>query len=457
MIELLYLFAALCGTLIIGNILARLIGNPKVHFAFDLSVLAALAIVIAYMLYVGTNQTVASTVAINGFSLFFMLIATVGLALVSMIAYCQKTAFWDFAVMSSFSLMGAYIVASSVSIITIFIGLELMGIASVFVVIMSRKSLEASTKFFIAASLSVAMLAIASVLMYGSTGSLAISPYAGKGLLALSAVIFIAAIGVEASIFPFNILIPDIYDGSPAYATAMLGGINKKIGFAALLQVLFVVFVRFDSLHMLIAVLAAATMLYGNLAAIMQTRLKRMLAYSSIAQAGYIMIGIAVATPAGLTASLVQIFAHVFLFIGIFAIVAWLESRDRVEIDDVIGLNKESRLAAFGMTLFMLSMAGLPFTTGFIGKLLLFTSAIGGGMVWLAIVGIVNSIISIYYYARPIIAAYTAKDNAVRMKLKLPLKAAIIACIGITIIFGVYPQPLITLASHAGAVLTGLA
>lgn len=447
------IFLALCGILVLGNVLARIFGGRGVQFYFDVGVLSIISATILYMMLTGYSDTILSVMAIDRFSLFFMLIATLGLAMVGTVAYSERSKYGDFAVMSSFSLIGAYIVAGSVSVISVFLGLELMSVASIFVVIMSRKSIEASVKFFIMASISIAVLALAIVMLYGGSNSFALSAAPQGDVLLLAAVLFIAAIGVEASIFPFNVLIPDVYEGSPAFATGMLGGINKKMGFAALMQVLLLVFVKFGSLPMLLAILSVLTMLYGNVAALMQRKLKRMLAYSSISQAGYIMIGLAMAQHGGVSAALVQIFAHAFLFIGVFAIVGWLETRNRVEIDDVIGLNKENRLAAFAMTLFLLSMAGLPFTTGFIGKLLLFVSAINGGFAWLALIGILNSVISIYYYARPIMAAYTMKDNAVHSRLRLPLEVTVIACVIITVALGLFPQPLIGLAQSAAAAL----
>jgi NADH-quinone oxidoreductase subunit N len=349
-----------------------------------------------------------------------------------------------------------YLIAGSTSLVSIFIGLELMSIPSSFIILLSRReSLEAATKYFVMASVAIALLSFAVVLVYGSTNSLALQlpQQQPSTLMSFAFILFVAALGFEASLFPFNVLLPDVYQGSSAYATAMLGGLNKKAGFAALLQIFILIFITFHFAFIAIALLSVLTMFYGNLGALVQENFKRMLAYSSISQAGYILMGIAVADQAGIGASLVQIFAHVFLFIGIMGIVAWLESRERNEINDLIGLYKENRLCAIALTFFMLALAGVPFTTGFVGKFLIFLSAVSAGLVWLALLGIINSIISVFYYAKAITAIYTNKLGAYRMRLDRPTLIVVLVCAALTLLFGIYPQPLIQMTSNAAGYL----
>ncbi len=449
-----HLLFGVAALLVLGNILIRMTNRNGFHFAYNTIVMIILMVLLGWMLYTGSAATMFGAISINPFSLFFMALMTFGLLLVTSIAFSYAPRFGDFSLMASFALMGIYLVASSVSLVTIFVGLELMTIPTVFIILLSRRSLEAATKLFIMGSIGIAILSFAIVVLYGGSNSISLQQ-AGQqtDILILAVVLFIAALGFEASVFPFNVLLPDVYEGSPAYATAMLGGINKKVGFAALIQILMLVFVSYGSAFMIIAILSALTMFYGNLVAIMQRNVKRMLAYSSISQAGYIMIGIATATAAGITAALFQIFSHMILFIGLLAIVAWLESKNRVEIEDLIGLKDENRLAAFAMALFMLSLIGLPFTTGFIGKFLLFFSAINANLLWLAIIGIINSIISIFYYIRAIMAMYTEKSGGRPMYMSKPLAFAVFLCVAITIVFGIYPQPIISLAGNAASFL----
>ncbi len=271
--------------------------------------------------------------------------------------------------------------------------------------------------------------------------------------VAFAAILFIAALGMDSSIFPFNVLIPDVYEGASAYATSMLGGINKKMGFAALIQIMILVFITDSQAFLLIAILSVLTMFYGNITAILQKNVKRMLAYSSISQAGYILIGIAVSTPSGIAASLFQIFSHMFLFIGVLAIIAWLESRNRTKIDDYIGLHEDNKFAALALSIMLFSMIGLPFTTGFVGKFLIFLSAVNANMVWLAVIGIINSVISVFYYAKIIIASYTSKAVPKKAGMDTQTKTVIAVCLIITVIFGILPQPVISIASSAGTFL----
>ncbi len=449
-----HVFAYLVAILVAGNLMIRMKHNNRVQFLFNGAAMLALLALLMYFMASGTTATIAGLFSINPFSLYFMAIFTAGLLLVSLIALPYSRDFGDFALMASMSLAGMYMVVAANSLITLFIGLELVSIPSVFIVLLSRRSLEAAAKLFITASISIALFSFAVVMFYGATDSFTISHQAQQGpFIALAAAFFIASLGVEASAFPFNVLVPDVYEGSPAYAVAMLGGINKKLGFAALLQVLILIFIGLHSAFVIMVFLSVLTMFYGNIVALMQKNFKRMLAYSSIGQAGYMFIGMATGSAGGISATLFQIFAHMFIFIGLLAIVAWLESRNRNEVDDMIGLHQESRFMAFALTVFLLSLVGLPFTTGFVGKFLLFVSAINANLAWLALLGIINSVISIYYYARPIMAAYTGRAGAAWVKSNTAVLGVIAVCLALTILFGVYPQPLISMVNGVGAYL----
>lgn len=453
-LDLQHIFIYLAALLVAGNVLIRILRKHAAQFVFNAVVLVALLAMLLYMMLYGTTGTVAGLFSFNLFSLYFMTIFTAGMLLVSLVALAYSKSFKDFALMASMALAGMYMVAMANSLITLFVGLELVGIPSIFIVLLSRQSLEAAAKLFIMASISIAVLSFAIVMFYGATNSFAIAQQSQSGMfIALAAVLFIASLSVEASAFPFNVLIPDVYEGSPAYAVAMLGGINKKLGFAALLQVLILIFVDFRSAFEIILLLSIITMFYGNIVALLQKNFKRMLAYSSIGQAGYIMIGIATGTAGGISATLFQIFAHMFIFIGLLAIVAWLEARNKSEVDDMIGMNQESKFMAFAMTVFLLSLIGLPFTTGFVGKFLLFLSAVRANLAWLAVIGILNTVISIYYYAKPIMAAYTGRAGASWVKSNSAVIATVVACLAITITLGIYPQPLISLVNSVGSYL----
>ncbi|MEM3240898.1 MAG: NADH-quinone oxidoreductase subunit N [Candidatus Micrarchaeaceae archaeon] len=446
------LFLTIAFLLLFGNIALWFTGKKHIVLAFDVVLLAALAF-FAYSIYSnGISASYFGMVSVNSFSAFFALVFTLGMLLISVLAYEYSASYADFAVLSGFALAGMYSVAFAYSLIMILLGLELASIPSLFIILLSKKnSIEAATKYLIMSALAVATLAFAIVLAYGAANSLALSAISKVGYAIAALAFFVVSLGFESAQFPFSVLLPDVYQGSSAYATAMLGGVNEKLGFAALIQVLVLLLVGLGSTFVIAAALSVLTMFYGNIVALAQTNLKRLFAYSSISQAGYIMIGIATATKAGIAASLVQIFAHMFLFIGVLAIVAWLEKRNRNNVDDLIGLSSENKIAAFGLTLFMLSLIGLPLTVGFIGKFLLFLSATVSGMVWLAILGIINSVISIFYYAKPITAIFTNKYEARKIGMDRYTVFVVAVCIAIVLIFGIYPGPLISFATSAAS------
>jgi NADH-quinone oxidoreductase subunit N len=448
-----YVFISITAIMLFFNLALNVAKRRSLQLAANAALLSILSMLAAYMLYSGYIYTAAGTISFNPFSLFFILVFTLGILLVNVLAYGHSEDYGSFALLASFALIGMYLVSSSTSLITIFLGLELASIPTVFIVLISRKSLEAAAKFFIMASIAVASFSFAMALVYGGTNALSLSTVPKTALMAFASVLFIASIGFDASIFPFNIFIPDVYNGAPAYVTSMLGGINKKMGFAALIQVIILLFITSKSPFIVLAILSVFTMFYGNLAALRQENLKRLLAYSSISQAGYMLIGIAISTQYGIGASLFQIFAHMFIFIGLLGIVGWLEGRDRHRISDLIGLSGENRFAAIAMTIFMLSLVGLPFTTGFVGKFLLFLGAVRSGFAWLAIIGIINSIISVYYYARPIMAAYTGRAGEYKIRMHRSTLIVISACLAITLVLGIFPSPLISITSNAGAYL----
>lgn len=451
--------AAVFAIAVFGGVALTIDRKKKAHLVLSSSAYVAAALLIAYIMLTGTAQSyvVSGLFSINAFSLFFSLIFTLGIFLVNIIAFRYSHDYNEFALLSSFALIGMYAVAFSANLITLLIGLELSTLPVVFMILLTRKSLEAAAKLFIIASLSVALLSFSVVLTYGGSGSIMLHGYSGGAVLGFAALLFIVSLGFEASIFPFNVLLPDVYSGSPAHITSMLGGINKKVGFAALMQIMILGFIVYKQAFLLTAVLAVLTMFYGNLVALMQDNIKRMMAYSSISQAGYILIGIAVADSSGIEASLVQIFAHMFIFIGVLTIVAWLEEHGRHRIDDIEGLHSENRFLSFSLAVFLLSLAGLPFTTGFVGKFLLFFSAVNSGLAWLAFIGIINSIISIYYYARVITKVYSGRRVSRGMKTGKEVGAVVIACVVITLLFGIYPAPLIHVAANAANILFGLA
>ncbi|MDE1811214.1 MAG: NADH-quinone oxidoreductase subunit N, partial [Candidatus Micrarchaeota archaeon] len=324
-----------------------------------------------------------------------------------------------------------------------------------------KRHTEAAVKFFILSAIAVAVLTFALALIFPYDLQMSLTFLAsnyqisGGYIIALAMIFVVVALGFEMAAFPFNLWVPDVYEGSPPNITAMLAGINKKIAFVALIEILFVIFINYTSVFSpILMLLSILTMFFGNIVALSQSNVKRLFAYSSISQAGYIMIGLAAATTLGLEASLFQIVAHALMIIGTFAVVGWLESANLRSVSDYTGLSGRNKYAAASLTVFMISMAGIPPLMGFVGKFLLFSSAIGANLVPLAVLGIINSFISIYYYAKLINQMYTRKNSTPIPTESYAMAVAVIAIVAI-VAFGLYPQPMISLVHSAVVSLRG--
>jgi NADH-quinone oxidoreductase subunit N len=243
---------------------------------------------------------------------------------------------------------------------------------------------------------------------------------------------------------------PDVYEGAPTPVTAFISVGSKAASFAMLLRIFLEGLPSMNAdWRLLFEVLAIVTMTVGNVAALTQSNLKRMLAYSSIAHAGYLLIGVVAGTPRGVSAMLIYLFVYAFMQLGAFAVIVMMRRQDVVgdELKDFSGLHFRHPLAAFAMLVFMLSLGGIPPTAGFMGKLWLFSAAIEAGYVWLAVIGVLNSAISLYYYIRIVVFMYlktetTGSEPVASPALAFTLAVAVVA----TIVLGMYPRLLFELA-----------
>lgn len=412
-----------------------------------------------YMFMSGMDTTILGAVHLYAFSEFFIAMFAVLVALVDLLSYGYSEGYNNLLVLLSFSFAGIVIIPAAVNVLAIFVGIELIAVSTSFMVLLSgRKHLESATKLFLLSTVSIVIFAFAMALLFPYDISLSVSEIAtshvpGGGMVLFAMLFLVVAMGFDTALFPFNLWIPDVYEGSPSHISALLAGVNKKVAFVVLLEVAFVLFPLYkSSLVPLLIVLSVATMFFGNIVAMVQDNVKRMLAYSSISQAGYILIGIAAFSASGLEASIFQMFVHAFMVIGAFAAILWLESHNIKTIEDYTGLASRSTFIAVAFTLLMLSMAGIPALAGFYGKFLLFSSAASSGLVLLAFIGVLNSFMSIYYYYRAINAMFIHREHA---KLPLNKSAAIVVaiCVIVIIAFGVFPQPLMSAASAAAAAL----
>jgi NADH-quinone oxidoreductase subunit N len=402
--------------------------------------------------------------AIDGFAFFFKLVFLVTAILTVLMSseYLDiegaRAGEYYFLLLSA--TLGMMFMASAVDLVTIFIGLETMAVA--FYVLAgylkpSRRSNEAAVKYFLLGAFSLGILLYGMSLLYGLTGSTqltaiakALSSETPSLLLLLAITLIVAGVGFKIAAVPFHMWAPDVYEGAPTPITAFLSVGSKAASFAMLLRI-FVDGLGFARPEWtpLFWLLAVATMVVGNLAALTQSNIKRMLAYSSIAHAGYVLIGVVAGTSRGVTAVLVYLMVYVFMQVGAFAVVALLRRRDAIgdELKDLAGLYGRSPLAAIAMLLFMLSLGGIPPTAGFMGKFWLFGAAIEAGYVWLALIGVLMSAVSLYYYVRVVVFMWI-KQEAIGspVSLRPAMAATLVTAMVATLFFGIYPTPLFDLA-----------
>jgi NADH-quinone oxidoreductase subunit N len=253
---------------------------------------------------------------------------------------------------------------------------------------------------------------------------------------------------------PFHVWTPDVYEGAPTPITAFLSTASKAAAFAIFARIFYVALHHFQlDWQTVLATVAALSMIVGNLAAITQDNVKRMLAYSSIGHAGYVLLGILSVSEMGLRGVLVYSVVYVFASLGIWATVLMLERHEYAgeRVEDFEGLHRRAPFQALAMVVFLLSLGGIPPTSGFIGKYFLFYAAVGAGYGWLAIIAVLMSAVSMVYYLRLVMAMYFRDGKEAELAGGFALRFVAIACLAITLIFGILPSPLIDQAKLSGA------
>jgi len=376
--------------------------------------------------------------------------------------------------------VGMMVVASANDLLSLFVGFELASMSTYVLAGFEKKnpaSLEAALKYFIIGSLSSALMLFGMSLVYGVSGSTNIPEILAyfktaqvSGLDVLAMVFLVAGFGFKMALVPFHMWAPDTYEGSPTVVSSLLAAGSKKMGFVAAFRVLVLalVAVRAD-IQIVFAILAVITMTYGNVVAISQKSIKRMLAYSSIAQAGYIALAFVVMTQMSIAGGVLLALGHAFMKGGAFiavAVVGYMvlsDNKNAKNTDDIsnfAGLGKRAPITALSLFVFFLALAGIPPSAGFIGKFVLFYSvtavAVSTASTWLlmiVVIAILNSALSIYYYARVIRYMYVLPPAGERIHEPLPYVVAILLAVIGTIGIGLYPEPVINMAMNAASVL----
>src|SRR5512135_106132 len=370
-----------------------------------------------------------------------------------------------------FSVSGMALMASANNLIVVFIALELLSIPLYILAGFARpdlKSEEAAIKYFLLGAFASGFLLFGIALMYGAVGSIDLAVIAAKisqipnsPLLLIGAGLILVGLGFKVAAVPFHMWTPDVYEGAPTPIAGFMSVGAKAAGFAALLRVFVYSLGSIQSQWVIIvAIVSAATMILGNVVAISQTNLKRMLAYSSIAHAGYILMGVASANQNEISGALFYLVAYTFTNIGAFAVLTAMakSTGEDQSFNTYRGLYKRSPGLAIMMTIFMLSLTGIPLTGGFIGKYYLFLSAIDAKLYWLAIIGVLTSVVSAFFYLRVIVDMFMRDAEA--GKEVEPVKYRSLGWVVnlsalATFLLGVIPTSILALVQLAAKMLIG--
>jgi len=403
-----------------------------------------------------TGTLFAHMFVVDRMAVFFKIFIVGATALVILVSmdYVRRFRFFkgEYYFLVLMSALGMMFMASANDLLSVFITLEFSTFGFYVLVAYLRDDVasnEAGLKFFILGVFAAGLLAYGISLVFGETGKLVFSDLARAeptpGLIIGYLLIF-AALGFKIGAVPFHSWIPDTYHGAPTPVTAFLSIAPKGAAFAILLRMLFVSLATLKPAWTLLLVLASIlSMTYGNIVAIAQRNIKRLLAYSGIAQIGNILIGLAAGTKMGSDAILFYLLTYLFANLGAFAIVIAVGNLIHSdEIEDYNGLNRRSPFMAFAMLVFLLSLAGVPPLAGFIGKLYIFLAAINEGLYTLIVVGLINIVISMYYYLVVVKKMYINEPtDPSPLKISVPMKAVVYAGLAGTLILGIYPQPAI--------------
>ncbi|MBF0621920.1 MAG: NADH-quinone oxidoreductase subunit NuoN [Magnetococcales bacterium] len=363
----------------------------------------------------------------------------------------------EYQVLSLFALLGGMIMASSGDFMTLYLGLELMSL-SIYVLAAFRRddvrSNEAGLKYFILGSLASGLLLYGITLVYGNVGStsfseihahLASGAHLGESL-SVGIILILSGFAFKIAAAPFHMWSPDVYQGAPTSVTAFMGAMPKIAAFAGIYRIFLDAFIPlFHEWGMVLKLLALLSLAVGAFAAIAQTNIKRMLAYSSIGHVGYALIGLAAGNQAGFEAVITYLSIYIFMNIGVFCFVLML-NQDGIgeEIEDYKGLSSQRPILAFVLALFMFSMAGIPPLAGFIGKLVIFKAAVEADLIGLAAVGILFSAVGAFYYLRIVKFMYFDTTESQFGMTVSPISKAVIAITSaVVIVFGIFPGALL--------------
>ncbi|HEV7886365.1 MAG TPA: NADH-quinone oxidoreductase subunit N [Acidimicrobiales bacterium] len=425
----------------------------------------------------GAYRAVANAIVVDGFSAFFLLLISVTVVLGALVSdsYLRREELDgpEFYVLLMLTAAGGMFMGAANDLIVVFLGLEILSIALYVLTAFHRRRLEsqeAAMKYFLLGAFSSALFLYGIALVYGATGStnlveigayLAQNVIVSNGLLLAGMGLLLVGLGFKVGAVPFHMWTPDVYQGAPTPVTGFMAAASKAAGFAALLRVFFTTFglMRLDWQPVIWAV-AVLTLVVGSTLALVQSDIKRMLAYSSISHAGYVLIGLQAGTSRGVAGSLYYLLAYTFMVLGSFAIVTLVGRRGDAlhDLDNYRGLASRRPGLALAFTVFLMAQAGIPFTTGFLAKFYVITAAVQAHSYAIALIGMLAAVVAAFFYLRVIVVMYTptgdADDDAevaALPRLRLPFGTGVVLAVttAFTIAFGIVPQPMIDFATEA--------
>ncbi len=366
-----------------------------------------------------------------------------------------------------FATLGNMVVAASAELFTIFLALQLTSLPLIVLIAYRKndpKSTEAGVKYLIMVLISTSILLYGMTLIYGATGTSTIleighalaAQTSLQPVLVLGVILLLTGFAFKVTAAPFHFWVPDVYEGAPDQVTAFLSTASKFAGFALAMRLVVTGLKLPIDWTMLFAVMAVASMVIGNFSALLQTNIKRMLAYSGIAQVGYILVGMAALTPMGIASVLFYAAGYSVTNLAAFGVVILVtDATGSSEIKDYAGLSKRAPLAALAMTIALFSLAGLPLFAGFVNKFFAFAFAVEKGLTWLVAIAVVNSVVALFYYLQVIREMYVSEPAGGDIPVPWTIGLGLSICVAAIVWLGIYPEPVFRLGTAAANMLFG--
>ena len=430
----------------------------------------AIAGIAAIALWNTRASTFSDTVVVDRYGLFFTLLFAVGsgLTLLMSMNYLEQTDIHtgDYYALILFSTVGMVLMATATDLIVIFLGLEVMSIAAYALAGISKgqlRSNEAALKYFLLGAFATGFLLFGIALLYGATASTALGPIAQavgragveqRPLVIAGMALLIVGFGFKVAAAPFHVWTPDVYEGAPTAVTAFMAVGIKAAAFAAFARVfMHTLAVLSADWSAVLWMLAVLTMTVGNVTALLQRNIKRMLAYSSIAHAGYVLVGMVSGGELGGSAVLFYLIAYTLMTLGAFTVVIAIGRRGEPNenLDDYAGVGFRQPFLGVAMLVFMLSLAGIPPLAGFVAKFYIFSAAVKSGNIGLAVIGVLNSVVSVYYYVGVLVKMYMVEGGVevARPSSRPYLFATLLLTVAGTVALGLFPAGLFELARQS--------